>query len=148
MESWLYEMGRLEQKVAIITGAAQGLGAAYALALAGEGARVSICDIKEPDATVAAIKAAGGEAIGHRADVSDPEAVSAFVRATEKAFGTVDILINNAAFAGIDTPKPFMEISSAEWDQVMATNARGTFEMVKAVAPIMRRKCIRAGLST
>jgi NAD(P)-dependent dehydrogenase (short-subunit alcohol dehydrogenase family) len=133
-------MGRLSGRVVIVTGAAQGIGAVYARGLAAEGARVSVCDLADPAATVAAIQAAGGEALGQIADVTSPEAMSAFVNRTERAFGAVHVLINNAAIFGHLRPKPFTEISSLEWDQVMAANIRGPFECIKAVVPIMRRQ--------
>jgi hypothetical protein len=72
-------MARLEGTSAIVTGAAQGIGATYARALAAEGARVSVCDLDPPDTVVQAIQAAGGEAIGRICDVSNAEAVSALV---------------------------------------------------------------------
>jgi len=133
-------MARLEGTSAIVTGAAQGIGATYARALAADGARVSVCDLDPPDTVVQAIQAAGGEAIGRICDVSNPEAVSALVRATEQAFGGVQVLVNNAALFGKIARKPFAEIDSDEWDRVMAVNTRGPCECVKAVLPVMRRQ--------
>src|SRR5262249_22283606 len=133
-------MARLNGTVAIVTGAAQGIGATYAKALAAEGARVSLCDLDPPDAAVLAIREAGGEAIAQVCDVSDPKAVAALVQATEGAFGGVHVLVNNAALFGKIALKPFTEIPSEEWDRVMAVNTRGPFECVKAVLPIMRRQ--------
>ena len=80
-------MARLNGTVAIVTGAAQGIGATYAKALAAEGARVSLCDLDPPDAAVLAIREAGGAAIAQVCDVGDPKAVAALVQATEGAFG-------------------------------------------------------------
>ncbi len=133
-------MARLSGTAAIVTGAAQGIGATYAKALAAEGARVSLCDIDPPDAVVAEIRAAGGEAIGQVCDVIDPNAVAALVRATDEAFGGVQVLVNNAALFGKIAQKPFIEISSQEWDRVMTVNTRGPFECTKAVVPAMRRQ--------
>lgn len=131
---------RLAGRVAIVTGAAQGIGAVYARALAAEGARVSLCDLQSSEEVAREIRAAGGEAIVAQTDVTDARAVGEFVAATERRFGTVHVLVNNAAaFAKLGL-KSFMEISSAEWDMVMAVNTRGTFECVKAVVPIMRRQ--------
>jgi NAD(P)-dependent dehydrogenase (short-subunit alcohol dehydrogenase family) len=133
-------MARLDGTSAIVTGAAQGIGATYAKALAAEGARVSLCDLDPPDAVVQTIRAAGGEAIGRICDVSNAQAVAALVRATEEAFGGIHVLVNNAALFGKIARKPFTEIPSEEWDRVMAVNTRGPFECVKAVLPVMRRQ--------
>jgi NAD(P)-dependent dehydrogenase (short-subunit alcohol dehydrogenase family) len=133
-------MARLSGTAAIVTGAAQGIGATYAKALAAEGARVSVCDIDPPDALVKEIRAAGGEAIGQVCDVTDPRSVAALVQATDKAFGGIQVLVNNAALFGKIAQKPFFEIPSEEWDRVMAVNTRGPFECVKAVLPVMRRQ--------
>jgi len=133
-------MARLSGKVAIITGAAQGIGATFAKALAAEGASLSLCDLTEPKATVEAIKAAGGKAIGRVADVTRPISLIELVRATEQAFGAIHVLVNNAAMFGTLEQKRFHEIASEEWDQVMAVNARGPFECVKAVLPVMQRQ--------
>ena len=133
-------MGRLNGRAIIVTGAAQGIGAAYAHALAAEGARVSLCDLDVPEAIVASIKQAGGEAIGMACDVTDAAAVRRMVEATERTFGGVQGLVNNAAIFGKLTFKKLDEISSEEWDRLMAVNVRGPFECTKAVLPIMRRQ--------
>lgn len=129
----------LENKVAIVTGAAQGIGAAYAKGLAAAGAKLCVCDIIPLDAVVADIKAAGGEVISQHCDITDAKQVEDLVANTEKAFGRVDILVNNAALFAKLPLKPFTEISSDEWDLVMKINTRGVFECVKAVTPVMRR---------
>lgn len=133
-------MGRLNGRAIIVTGAAQGIGAAYAQALAAEGARVSLCDLDAPEATMAAIRKAGGEAIGTACDITDAAAVGRLVQATEKAFGGVQGLVNNAALFGRLDLKKFDQITSEEWDKVMTVNVRGSFECVKAVLPVMRRQ--------
>lgn len=133
-------MARLTDRSIIVTGAAQGIGAAYAKALAAEGARVCVCDVTDPRSVADEIRAAGGQAIGTVTDVTSPSAVAAMVRATCDAFGTVHGLVNNAALFGSLKLQPFTDIESDEWDQVMAVNTRGTFECVKAVVPVMRKQ--------
>jgi NAD(P)-dependent dehydrogenase (short-subunit alcohol dehydrogenase family) len=132
-------MGRLDGRVAIVTGAAEGIGVEYARALAGEGAKVALCDLNAPDAVVDAIRAGGGTAIGMVCDVSDPAAVRAMAAETDKAFGRIDILVNNAAVFARMVQKPLDQLSSEEWDVAMRVNVRGPFECAKAVLPAMRR---------
>lgn len=134
-------MDTLEGKIAIVTGAAQGLGAEYALALANKGVRVIAVDAKSSEKTVAAVRLAGGEAINKQVDIRDACALREMVEATIQTWGSIDILINNAAVAADLDMKPFLEIDSADWDHVMAVNARGTFECIKAVAvPMIRQR--------
>ena len=133
-------MARLTGKVAIVTGAAQGIGAAYAKALAAEGASLGLLDISMPASVVAQIKDAGGEAIGRTCDVTNAASVAAFVAEVDRRFGGVHILVNNAGIFASLALKPFAEIDSAEWDRVMAVNVRGSFECAKAVLPVMRRQ--------
>ena len=134
--------GRLSGRVALVTGAAQGIGATYASALAEAGAKVCISDMLDTGKAVAAAqqagKAAGGDAIGIRCDVTDPASVKAMVDAAASKWGRVDILVNNAGIFGNLSLKPLTEISSAEFDKVMAVNVRGSFECVKAVLPHMK----------
>ncbi len=130
--------GRLAGKVAIVTGAAQGIGATYAEALGREGARVCVSDVLDTAATVAAVKAAGGDAFGTACDVTDAASVKAMVEATVARWARVDILVNNAGLFGNLALKPLTEISSAEFDKVLSVNVRGSFECVKAVVPQMR----------
>lgn len=132
--------GRLCDRVAIVTGAAQGIGATYALALAGQGARVVCADVLDTSEIVASLQAAGGQGMGIHADVTDAASVQALVDATLTRYGRIDVLVNNAAIFGNLALKPFEQISSQEWDKVMAVNVRGAFECAKAVAPAMRQQ--------
>ena len=131
---------RLRGKSAIVTGGAQGIGAAYAKALAAEGAKVCVTDVSDCSAARDAIVAQGGEAIAVKADVSAPASVQAMLAETVNAFGGLDILVNNAAIFGTLAIRPFTEITSAEWDSVAAVNVRGVFECCKAAVPAMRKR--------
>jgi 3-oxoacyl-[acyl-carrier protein] reductase len=132
---------RLANRVAIITGAAQGIGRIYAEKFAEEGAAVVVADRNaEKAADVAeAITAAGGRAIASATDVSDRDSVHSMVDTAVETFGTVDILVNNAAIFSTLKMKPFEEISGEEWDQLFAVNAKGTFLCCQAVSPVMRK---------
>ena len=132
-------MGRLDGRVAIVTGAGRGIGVHYAKALAEEGAKVCCSDILDVENTVNIIKQAGGEAIGNRCDVTDPDEVRAMVAETVEAFGKVDIMVTNAAIFADLQQRSFMEIPEEEWDRVMAVNTRGVFSCVKAVVPEMQK---------
>jgi NAD(P)-dependent dehydrogenase (short-subunit alcohol dehydrogenase family) len=130
-------MSRLTDKIAIVTGGAQGIGAAFAHGLASEGAKVVIADISDGSETANSIVRANGAAIYVKTDVSSADSVKAMVDRTVGEFGGVDILVNNAAlFAKLATRK-FLDIPTAEFDAVMAVNVRGPFECAKAVAPVM-----------
>ena len=131
---------RVEGRVAIVTGAAQGLGAAFAKVLAAEGAKVCVCDLLDAKPVAEDITKAGGHAIAAHCDVTDPESVRAMVAITLQAFGSVDILVTNAGLFANLALKPLLEIDGAEWDKVMAVNVRGVFECVKAVLPEMRKR--------
>ncbi len=132
-------MGRLEGKTAVITGAARGIGAVMAKRMAQEGANVVVTDVLDTTATVDAIKAAGGSAIGVAVNITSDEDLAAMVEATETAFGSLDILVNNASiFAALD-PKPFMQIDNDEFDKVMTVNTRGVHQATKAVVPAMMK---------
>jgi NAD(P)-dependent dehydrogenase (short-subunit alcohol dehydrogenase family) len=132
-------MGRLDGKVAIVTGAALGIGPYYARGLAAEGAKVAIIDVEPADRIVAEIKAAGGTAMSMVGDVSDGAAVKKFTAAVEKAYGGVHILINNASLARMGRLS-VTELSTEEWDRYFAVNVRGMFLCVQAVVPIMQRQ--------
>ena len=133
-------MGRLEGRVAVVTGAAQGIGAAFARALAAEGAKVAIADLDSGAQVVEEIKAAGGEAIDVPTDVSIEDGCDAMVAHTLEAFGRLDILVNNAAIFTAVERKPFDEIPVAEWDAVMGVNVRGVWLGCKAAVAPMREQ--------
>ena len=136
-------MGGLHGKVAIVTGGAKGLGAAYARALAAEGATPVVADVADGSAVVAAIRAKGGQASALPTDVSDEEAVRRLVSDTLARHGRIDILVNNAAVFASLAPVAFGDIDVPLWDRVMAVNVRGSFLMAKHVAPTMIER--RAG---
>lgn len=136
-------MGRLEGRVAIVTGASWGIGAAVAKAFALEGASVVVNTLPEDrmdslaGGVVAHINATGGRAIKVPADISVPEQVASMVTLAESTFGDVDILVANAAYS---ERVPWNEITLEQWDHTMAVNVRGTYLCAKAVYPGMLRQ--------
>ncbi len=137
-------MGRLDERVIIVTGGGQGIGRAFAMRFAEEGARVVIADINGPAAekTAAEIGEAGGEALVSVTDVSDADATEAMAQAAIEKWGRIDGLVNNAAFFQRPqvTRGPIEEISPDEWDRVMAVNVRGPFLCCRAVLPHMKAR--------
>ena len=129
---------RLVDRVAIVTGAARGLGKAYALALAGEGAMVYVTDRSSCDDVIKSIIQAGGRAAGCIADVSNIEDCQEAVDSAISAFGRLDILVNNAALYGGLKRGHFETLPESQWDDVMAVNVKGTWHCSKAVLPAMR----------
>ncbi len=132
---------RLKGRVAIVTGGAKGLGRAFALKLAEEGARVMVVtrkDMANLEKTVQQIKDLGGEAALFQADVARETDMLNMAEATNKAFGRIDILINNAAIYDGIKRKPFYEIDPDEWDLVMTVNVKGAFLAARAVFPYMK----------
>ena len=131
---------QLSGKTAIITGAAGGLGRAFALGFASRGASVVVADMNTDGAaeTVSMIDAAGGKAISVKVNVADKASCEAMVDAAISAFGGVDVLVNNAALYATLNRADFWELDGDEWDKVMAVNVRGAFVCAKAVVPFMR----------
>jgi 3-oxoacyl-[acyl-carrier protein] reductase len=133
---------RLKDKVVIVTGGGVGIGKAYAMGVANEGAKVVVADIQEAEAkkVAADIKKAGGESVAVAVDVTSSDKTQAMADATLKQYGRIDVLVNNAGLYSALKKKPFMEIDPDEWDQVMAVNLKGLFLCVKAVYPAMKQQ--------
>jgi len=132
---------RLKKRVVIVTGGAKGLGRAFALKLAEEGASVMVVTRRDMDnlkETVRQIRDMGGKASFFQADVSREKDTKAMAEATIKEFGKIDILVNNAAIYDGINRKPFNEIDLDEWDLVMAVNIKGAFLSARAVFPFMK----------
>jgi NAD(P)-dependent dehydrogenase (short-subunit alcohol dehydrogenase family) len=130
---------KLEHRVAIVTGAAQGIGRAIALGLAREGADVAVGDIQLDKAaeTARQIEALGRRSLALQVDVSDLAAITAMVDQVVETWGTVDILVNNA---GIALPTPFLETTEQDWDRLIDVNLKSAFFCSQAVARIMVAK--------
>jgi len=129
-------MGRLDTKVAIITGAARGIGKATAELFAREGARVVVTDIDQDrgEQAAAEIRSGGGEAMFFPVDVTQPDSVQTLVQKSLDAYGRIDILVNNA---GVLRDHSLVKLTYDEFDFVINVNLRGVFNCTKAVAPAM-----------
>jgi 3-oxoacyl-[acyl-carrier protein] reductase len=132
------QAAQLHGKVAVVTGAARGLGRAYAQALAREGAAVLACDVNSCDATVASIVGAGGRAQGSLTDIASMSSCLAMAEQAVNAFGRIDVLVNNAALYGGLKGARFELLEEAQWDAVMNTNVKGLWQCCKAVVEPMR----------
>ena len=135
-------MRRLEDRVAIVTGGARGLGKTFCLAMAEHGAKLVIVDIldKEARQTAEEIQARNGSAIALKVDVTSEEDTLGMAEETIKQFGRIDILVNNAAMVYGITRKPFTQIPPAEWDKLMTVNLKGPFLCCRAVFPQMKKQ--------
>ena len=130
----------LAGRTIVITGAATGIGQAFAIGCAAQGANVVAADMNPADETVAAIEAAGGQALAVRVDVADNASVQAMADAALTRFGRIDGLINNAAYFREVKLTPFEELDPAQWDRIFEVNVKGVWQCCKAVMPAMRRQ--------
>jgi NAD(P)-dependent dehydrogenase (short-subunit alcohol dehydrogenase family) len=127
--------GKLSGKVALVTGAGQGLGQAFAERLASDGASVVIvAHSKTPAETVSLVEATGAESLVHQVDVSSAEDVAGLAAAVEQRFGRVDILVNNA---GVYPMQPFLEMTYEQWREIFAINADSIFHLCRTFVPGM-----------
>jgi len=131
---------RLKDKVAIITGASQGIGAAFAVGFAKEGARIVIADISDGSKTAKKVADVGSEALYVKTDVSNEQECMAMAKAAFDKFGSINILINNAAMFASIVLKPFTELSSEEFKRIVEVNTSGAFHCIKSVFPYMKEK--------
>lgn len=130
-------MGRLQGKVALITGASRGLGKAMAVAFAGEGAAVAVGYNASADGaaeTIDTIRKAGGDADAFQGDITEPEIVDGIVAGVVGRFGGIDILVNNA---GVVSASPLVDMSVEAWDTLFAVHVRAMFLCCRAVLPHM-----------
>ena len=125
---------------AIVTGGARGLGRVYCVALAGAGFDIVVADLLDTAEAVEEIEAAGGRAVGCRTDISSAADTEALAATAAGEFGTIDVLINNAAYYSQIVRSPFHEVSQAEWDKTFEVNVRGTWLVCCAVYPYMQKQ--------
>ena len=133
---------RLKDRVVIVTGGGMGIGRAYCLGLAREGARIVVADIEEESAKKVAAEIAreGGEALAIAVDVTAPEQTRSMAQGALDCYGRIDVLVNNAGLYTSIKKKPFAEIPPEEWDRVMAVNLKGVFLCSRAVYPAMKKQ--------
>ena len=129
---------QLENKVSIVTGAARGLGRAYAEALAVAGAAVLACDVNDCDETVEAIVRGGGKAVSATVDITDMASCTAMADMARQSFGQIDVLVNNAALYGGLKGARFELLEEAQWDAVMNVNVKGVWNACRAIVQPMR----------
>lgn len=133
-------MGSLDGRVAIVTGGARGIGRAYCLGLAREGAAVVSADLADSDETVDLILTEGGQADQVQTDVSDKESTENMARSTAERFGRIDILVNNAGYFVTLKRGPWYDIPVGEWDRAFHINVRGVWLCCLAVWPYMKEQ--------
>src|SRR5687768_450563 len=130
-------MARLEDRVAIVTGAAVGNGRAFCQRLAEDGARIMIADIADASEAMDLVRASGGEIDAVRVDATDEEQVQKMVRKTIERFGRVDVLVNNV---GLYQEEPFELIGFSEWRRMLSVNLDSLFLASRAVLPAMKEQ--------
>ena len=130
----------LTDRTVIVTGAATGIGQAFAVGCATQGAKVVIADTSPADETVALVEKAGGKALAVKVDVADDTSTRAMAQAAIERFGRIDGLINNAAYFREVKLTPFEELDPAIWDRIFAVNVKGVWQCCKAVMPAMRER--------
>lgn len=130
-------MDRLSSRVAIVTGGATGIGQAFCVALAKEGAKVVVADIKDAKETLEKIEANASVGLAIQVDVTDEKATLQMAKEVREKFGRIDILVNNA---GIYPPQAFQDMTFADWKRVLTINLDGIFLSTKAVYPIMQEQ--------
>ncbi|HTW87474.1 MAG TPA: 3-oxoacyl-ACP reductase family protein [Candidatus Binataceae bacterium] len=130
----------LQGRVAIVTGAARGIGQEYSLGLAREGAKVVVTDVLSCEETASRVRQSGGEVLALKTEVTNEQSARAMVEETVKRFGRIDVLVNNAGIFGGLKNTPFEQLDEAEWDRVMAVNVKGLWQCCKAVTPVMRKQ--------
>lgn len=130
---------KLEGKVAVVTGAAMGIGRAMAEGLAEEGASVVIADVARADSVAGEMSQKGFKALGVKADVSSEEDTAQMAKQALETYGRIDILVNNAGIYSSLLPRPMEEITVDEWRKVMDVNVMGTWLATKAVCTAMRQ---------
>jgi 3-oxoacyl-[acyl-carrier protein] reductase len=131
---------QLQDRVAIVTGGARGIGQAYCVGLGRAGAKVVVADVLDTSETVAQVQAAGSDAIGVTVDVASYASVQDMTNKALAAFTKIDILVNNAALMANLKMGPFHQIPEDEWDRVMAVNVKGLWHCIKAVTPSMSQQ--------
>ena len=130
----------LTDRTVIVTGAATGIGQAFAIGCAAQGANVVIADMSPCDETVARVEEAGGKALAVKVDVADDASTRAMAQAALERFGRIDGLVNNAAYFREVKLTPFEELDPAIWDRIFAVNVKGVWQCCKAVMPAMRER--------
>jgi 3-oxoacyl-[acyl-carrier protein] reductase len=131
---------KFENKVAVVTGAARGLGQEYARQFAARGAKVIACDLRDCSETLDLITRAGAEGLALTTDVTSAASALDMAAAAVERFGGIDILVNNAALYGSLTFAPFDQLDEAEWDATMNVNVKGIWHCCKAVVPSMKQR--------